>query len=211
MYSTKDRLIVRAATLFAENGCKAITMDDIANFAGMSKRTIYENFSDKADLLEACLYYFYHQYELDTQQILQSTDNIIGAIFKMWDNTSRFLFHIKVNFLNEVQKYYPEIYSNTVERFKKTYLENTDKLLQKGQQEGIVREDVNPLILAVLINEVYIMVLHKDIFAAYGIQKMTAMHHCMGSITRGMFTDKGMQILNEHIEEFRRVKQLFGL
>ena len=206
MYSTKDKLIVRAATLFAENGCKAITMDDIANSLGMSKRTIYENFPDKATLLEACLYYFFEQYDMDIQQILQSSDNIIGAIFKLLENTSKFFFQLKFNFLNEVQKYYPEIYDNTVERYKQKYLENTDKLLQKGQKDGIVRKELNPLIIAVLINEVSIMVLHKDIYADYGIYKKMAMHTCMSCITWGMFTEKGMRILDEHIEEFKKIK-----
>ena len=206
MYSTKNRLIVRAATLFAENGCKAITMDDIANSAGMSKRTIYENFTDKASLLESCLHYFFDHHELDIEQILQSTDNIIGTIFKMLENTSKLFFQLKFNFFNEVQKYYPEIYNNTVEIYKQKHLENTEKLLQKGKSDGIVRKDVNPLIIAVLINEVSVIVLQKDIFADYGIHKKTAMQTCMGCITRGMFTEKGMQILDEHIEEFKKTK-----
>ena len=207
MYSTKNRLIVRAATLFAENGCKAITMDDIAGSAGMSKRTIYENFTDKASLLEACLHYFFDQHELDAQLILQSSDNIIVAIFKMLENTSKFFFHLKFNFFNEVQKYYPEIYNNTVETYKQKYLEDTEKLLRKGKKDGIVRKDVNPFITAVLINEVSVMILQKDIFAEYGIHKKTAMHNCMSCITRGMFTEKGMQILDAHIEEYKKIKE----
>jgi len=207
MDSTRNRLIAHAATLFAENGCRAITMDDIANSMGMSKRTIYEIFSDKANLLEACLHYYFDQHELDAQQILHSSDNIIGAIFKMLENTSKLFFQLKFNFFNEVQKYYPVIYNNTVEIYKQKYLEDTEKLLRKGKQDGIVRKDINPFILAVLINEVSLMVLQKDIFAEYSIQKKMAMHTCMGCITRGMFTAKGMQILDTHIEEYKKIKE----
>ena len=207
MYSTKNRLIARAATLFAENGCKAITMDDIANSVGMSKRTIYENFTDKASLLEACLHYFFDRHELDIEQILHSSDHIIGAIFKMLENTSELFFQLKFNFFNEVQKYYPEIYNNTVEIYKQKRLENTEKLLQKGKQDGIVRKDVNPLISAVLISEVSVMVLQKDIFSAYGIHKKAAMQNCMSCITRGMFTEKGMRILDAHIEDYKKLKE----
>jgi len=208
MVSKKDRLIIRAATLFAENGCKAITMNDIANSMGVSKRTIYENFTDKASLLEACLHYFFGHQEFDIEQILQSSDHIIGTIFKMLENTSKLFFQLKFNFFNEVQKYYPEIYNNTVEIYKQKHLENTEKLLQKGIQDGIVRQDVNPLIIAVLISEVSVMVLQKDIFSGYGVHKKTAMHNCMSCITRGMFTEKGMQILDAHIEEYKKLKKL---
>ena len=204
MDTTKARIIAHAATLFARNGCKAITMDDIANSMGISKRTIYENFRDKEALLEACLHYFFEHNEFDVKQLLQSSDNIIASIFKMLETTSKIFFRLKFNFLNELQKYYPETYKNTIKISKQQYLENTDKLLQKGITDGIVREDVNPAIMAVLINEVSLLVLHKDIFTEYGFDKKSAMHTCMSCITRGMLTEKGLHILDEHIKEFKK-------
>lgn len=210
IYTTKERLIARAAILFAENGCKAITMDDIASSLGMSKRTIYENFTDKAALLEACLHYFFDYQNLDIHNIIQSSDNIIEAIFKMLEKNSKMFFQMRLNFLNEVQKYYPHIYSNTVEVYKQQYLENTQKLLEKGIQDGIVRKDINPVIIAILINEVSIMVLYKDIFAEYGFDKKEAMHVCMSCITLGLLTEKGVQLLDKHIDEFRRTKTPIG-
>ena len=210
MYTAKDRLIVHAATLFANNGCKAITMDDIANSMGISKRTIYENFRDKEALLEACIHYFFEHDEFNVDQILQSSDNIIVTIFKMLEKTSKIFFQLKFNFLNEIQKYYPDTYSNTIKVYKQHYLENTDKMIEKGKIDGIVREEVNPTIIAVLINEVSVLALQKDIFAHYGFDKKDAMHTCMSCITRGILTEKGVQILDKHIDEFRRTKTPFG-
>jgi AcrR family transcriptional regulator len=172
----------------------------------MSKRTIYENFKDKEELLEACLHYFFKYHELDIKQILQSSDNIIVAIFKQLENTSKIFSQLKFNFFSEIQKYYPEVFNNTVKVYKQQYIENTDKLLQKGINDGIVRNDVNPVLMSVLINEVSTMVLDKDIFADYDIDKKEAIHSCMYCITRGIFTEKGLHILDKHIDEFRRTK-----
>jgi AcrR family transcriptional regulator len=210
MDTTKDRIMVHAATLFAKNGCKAVTMDDIANSMGISKRTIYETFTDKKNLLEACLHYFFKHPEFDMEQLLESADNIVTAIFKLLDNTSKFFLQLKFNFLNEVQKYYPETYDKTVKVYKRLYLENTEKMLQKGKKDGIVRADLSPSILAVLFSEVSTLILNKDVFADYGVEKKVAMHVCMSCITRGMLTEKGVQILDEHIDEFRRTKTPVG-
>ena len=210
METTKARIIVHAATLFTDNGCKVITMDDIANSMGISKRTIYENFKDKEALLEACIHYFFEQGKMDIKQILQSSDNIIAAIFKLLENTSKIFFQLKFNFFNELQKYYPETYNNTIKVYRQQHLDNTDKLLKKGIIDGIVRKDVNPFIISILINEVFIMIVQKDIYAAYGFDKKDAMHACMSCITRGMFSDKGIKILDKHIEEFRRTKTPLG-
>ena len=205
MDATKDRIITHAATLFVNNGCKVITMDDIANSLGISKRTIYENFRDKEALLEACLHYFYEQGKMDVRKILQSSDNIIAAIFSLLENTSKMFFRLKFNFFSELQKYYPDTYNNTIKIYKQQHLDNTDKLLQKGVVEGIVREDINPTILSILFNELFIMIVQKDLFADYGFEKKDAMHTCMSCITRGMLSKKGLQILDEHIEEFKRM------
>jgi len=210
MDSTKDRIIAHAATLFAKNGCKSITMDDIANSMGISKRTIYENFSDKEALLDACLHYFFEHREFDVNQILQSTDNIIEAIFKLLENTSKVFFKLQFNFLNDIQKYYPETYLNKVKVFQKQYIENTDRLLQKGISDGIVRKDVNTAVMAAFISETSVLILHRDVFADYGFDKRYAMQACMSCITRGMFTEEGVRILDEHIDDFRRSKSSFG-
>jgi AcrR family transcriptional regulator len=210
MESTKSRLIAHAATLFAKNGCKSITMDDIANSMGISKRTIYEKFTDKEALLEACLHYFFEHRELDVKQILESSDNIIAAIFKLLDNTSKIFFQLQFNFFNDIQKYYPETYNNTVKVYKQQYITNTEKLLQKGIIDGIVRKEINPALMAIFISETSVLILHRDVFADYGYEKKSAMQACMSCITRGMFTDKGVQILDEHIDEFRRTKTPVG-
>jgi AcrR family transcriptional regulator len=204
MESTKDRLIAHSATLFAKNGCKAITMDDIANSMGISKRTIYEIFTDKKALLESCLRYFFEHRELDLKQILQSSDNLIVAIFKLLENTSKLFFQLQFNFFNDIQKYYPDTYNNTVRVYKQQFIENTDKLLQKGIIDGIVRKEVNPAIMAVFLNEAFVLILQKEIFTDYDFNKKEAMHACMSCITRGMFTEKGMQLLDKHINEYKK-------
>jgi AcrR family transcriptional regulator len=210
MDSTKGRIITHAATLFAKNGCKSITMDDIANSMGISKRTIYENFTDKEALLDACLHYFFEHREFDVKQILQSSENIIAAIFNLLDNTSKIFYHLQFNFLNDIQKYYPETYHNKVKAFQKQYIENTDRLLRKGIIDGIVRKDVNTAIMAAFISEVSVLVLHRDVFADYDFDKKAVMQACMSCITRGMFTEKGVRILDKHIDEFRRSKTPSG-
>ena len=50
--SIQERILEGAATLFKAYGIKSVTMDQLANHLGMSKRTLYEVFSDKDALLE---------------------------------------------------------------------------------------------------------------------------------------------------------------
>ncbi|HZJ80119.1 MAG TPA: helix-turn-helix domain-containing protein, partial [Dysgonamonadaceae bacterium] len=62
----KDRIIEQAGELFVKHGIKRISMDEIASRLGISKRTIYQNFKDKEDLL---LHYIRHMEKMKAQYI----------------------------------------------------------------------------------------------------------------------------------------------
>lgn len=51
----QQRIIKQATRMFLCNGIKSVTMDMIASQLGISKRTLYENFKEKNELLLACL------------------------------------------------------------------------------------------------------------------------------------------------------------
>ena len=52
----KERVITEATRMFSEMGIKSVRMDDIAVACGISKRTLYENFADREDLVRQSIY-----------------------------------------------------------------------------------------------------------------------------------------------------------
>lgn len=53
MIDKKDQLIEQATELFSRHGVISVTMDDLARFAGVSKKTVYQYFENKAVVVEA--------------------------------------------------------------------------------------------------------------------------------------------------------------
>ena len=49
----RDKILINATDLFLNYGFKSITMDDISNHLGISKKTIYQHFENKTSLVEA--------------------------------------------------------------------------------------------------------------------------------------------------------------
>ena len=56
--SQKEYIIERTSQMFVASGIKAVRMDDIAQTLGVSKRTLYEMFGDKEELLYLCMTHF---------------------------------------------------------------------------------------------------------------------------------------------------------
>ena len=55
--TNREQILRNTSVLFLERGCKSLTMDEVASANGMSKRTLYELFHDKAELLQECILY----------------------------------------------------------------------------------------------------------------------------------------------------------
>ncbi|MDR3184631.1 MAG: TetR/AcrR family transcriptional regulator [Prevotellaceae bacterium] len=197
MNTIKERIIQEAAGLFATRGCKVITMDEIATSMGISKRTIYENFSDKRELLLQCVEYFFRQAQNSVDTILKSSDNVIDTIFKTMTCRSDFIRQAKDNFFHEIQKYFPDVYKSTVITYKERNLENTEKLLKKGQEDKVIKKDIDIKLTATLLQEIGTLMVGSDMFTKYGYDKHTLMSTFMYTFTRGLCTEKGLKILDE--------------
>jgi AcrR family transcriptional regulator len=192
----KERIIQEAAMLFAKQGCKAITMDEIATSMGISKRTIYENFSDKRELLLQCVEYFFQYAQNEVNLILKSADNIIDTIFKTIQCESNSLGQAKYNFFNEIQRYFPDVYQSTVSIYKKQHFENFEKLLKKGQDDKVFRKDIDIKMTTTLLQEIGMLIIDSGAFVKYGYEKHVIMPVFLYIFTRGICTEKGLKILD---------------
>ena len=202
METTRNRIVEHAAELFAKKGCKTLTMDDIATSLGMSKRTIYENFGNKNELIEACLNYFFEHRDLTVKNVLKSSDNILETMYKQVQSSSKIMAQIKFDFFNEIQKYYPEVYENTVKVHKESSIQRMFEVFQKGQRDGVISKGIDVRIMAVLIHEMFNLILTSDVFDVYNVPKKKLLS-TMCAIIRGASTAKGIALIDKYAENLK--------
>ena len=78
----RARIIEEATRLFFQYGIRSITMDEIAVSLGISKRTVYETFKDKTELIHTCLRDLIRRRDERRQEVISSSANVIDAIFE---------------------------------------------------------------------------------------------------------------------------------
>lgn len=78
----REKIIEEAGNLFMKNGIRVITMDSIALSLCISKRTIYENFKDKEDLIHNFLTLNISTHKNDLIKIVNSSNNVIESLFQ---------------------------------------------------------------------------------------------------------------------------------
>ena len=139
----KEDILKRALNDFMQYGFKTFTMDDLANKMGMSKKTLYEHFPSKQDLVDACLDYALEMSCTNVTTFVQGEGSVIENVYRNQKKVQE-VFNINSDRpIWELQKYYPKTYERMEGEFAKTDALFIDKLLEKGWQEGLFRKDIN--------------------------------------------------------------------
>lgn len=140
---TREKIIEVAAPLFFYKGVKAVTMDTIAKECGMSKRTLYENFRDKEELLVQVLVEMAARHRRAALSSLGGTENVIEAIFTFVLACHGDAFEQRHRFFDELKAVYPDVYERIMSMGLTSNDEISYRILKRGVNEGIFVRDVD--------------------------------------------------------------------
>ena len=139
----KEEIVKRALNDFMQYGFKTFTMDDLASKMGISKKTLYEHFPSKNDLVEAVLDYALDMNCKNVEAFVRGDGSVIENVYRNQEKVKE-IFNINSDRpIWELQKYYSKTYERMEIEFAKSDARFIDKLLEKGWQEGLFREDIS--------------------------------------------------------------------
>ena len=105
----RERIITAATEAFTSKGIKSITMDDIAAALGISKRTLYEVFSDKESLLKECILKAQADRDKYLQKIFEQSHNVLEVILAVFQKSIEVFHQTNKRFFEDIKKY-PKVY-----------------------------------------------------------------------------------------------------
>lgn len=191
----RERIIEEAAYMFRTYGIRSVTMDMLANQMGISKRTIYEVFRDKEELLQGVLKWMtLKQMEL-TSRSLETSGNVIEAIFKIMDNMMDHYSRMSPAFRLDMKKYHNDIVRKLNENEELPYT-NSKEILLRGIKEGIFRKDLELEITNKCLTGVTRMSNERDVFASEETPDEKMLRNLFINYLRGISTQKGLDLIN---------------
>ncbi len=143
MKDKANNIIEKATTLFTQNGLHSVSMDEIALFSGISKKTLYENFQSKEILVKTIVQ---QQISQISKYIRVCTDISPNAITEMANFSSYILQLSEVlttPFIRDLKKYYPDTHL-LLRLFRINYIiPFFQRCLQRGIEEEVFRPDID--------------------------------------------------------------------
>ena len=193
-----ERIIEGGEELFLKAGIKSVTMDDIAKHLGMSKKTIYQFFKDKNELVIALVKKKLKEDEDQICFMINQSDNVIEEMMNMMKASEEMFARINPIVIHDMQKYHPEAWK-LFQNFKADVLIHTlEELLTKGIEQGYIRPDINVKILARMrVSQVETgfdtHIFPVSEFSTWKVQYQFLEHFCYGICTL-----KGHKLLNKY-------------
>jgi TetR/AcrR family transcriptional regulator, cholesterol catabolism regulator len=195
---TKDRILQGAEELFFKYGIKSVTMDDVAKHLAISKKTIYQFFADKNELVETLMTVKLKEDEYEFKKIQATSENVISEVFNMMKHMGAMFSKINPTIFYDLQKYHPSAW----QQFKVFKLECMAKMMEesieRGVKEKLVRADLNAKILARLRIEEVEMGLNSDIFPPDKFKMLEVQITMIDHFLHGICTLKGHKMINKY-------------
>ncbi len=192
----KERIIQEASDLFFQKGVRNVTMNDIAEHLGMSKRTIYEHITDKDELLTLCIENFEKKTHDELLKVAEESNaDLIDILRYFVDFAMSSMSNNVGRFFNEVKKYHPKVHMEIVETHKKTRIEHLTLFLVEGIKEGLFLPMHSTEIVALIILDFFDIVDKSE-----DLEKLItpeSLRKLVVTFFRGIATPKGIERIDE--------------
>lgn len=192
--SIKEKIVHAAMCSFAQRGIKAVKMDDIAAELSVSKRTLYELFTDKENLLFEGVRMYHAQKQREMEELTRQGDNVMTIILDIYMLKLKELSVTSPLFYRDLVKY-PKILAY-IRRDKEKNRDRFLEFMQRGVDEGYFRSETNYDLIAHLFDAIgsYMM---EHLFEYYGFEELFV--NMIFVPLRGFCTEKGVKALDHFL------------
>jgi len=158
----KERIQQKAAELFKRYGIRSVTMDEIAGQLGISKKTIYQFYSDKETLVKDIFREMTDQNKQKCTYFKDIAENAIHEQYLSSDSAQEIFNNMNTSVLFDLNRFHPNVFAE-FEKFKKQFLFNSIKEnIVRGIKEGLFRKDIDVTIITWLRLEMISGVFHNE-------------------------------------------------
>lgn len=199
--TNREQILRNTSALFLERGCKSLTMDDVASANGMSKRTLYEMFHDKAGLLRKCILLMHKDNMTRSEEELAKSGNVLEWFMRSLENKDERRMSFYYDFFTEVKRYYPEVFINVVQDVNRWHCELLERVIRQGQKEGLFITDIlDAHQLSLQLFELSVAVTDRAVRNYLEIKHNRGSDCLMLFLIRGIATEKGREYIDEYLK-----------
>lgn len=204
--NTRDRIRQKADELFMRYGLRSVSMDDIAYSLGISKKTIYQFFADKNELVDAVLEETLNYNKHNCEKNRTGAANAVEEVFMSMEMIEHMFRNMHPSVIYDMQKYHPHAFSRFL-RHKNDFLYNIiSKNLERGIKEELYRAEIDIEIMSRYRVESMMIPFNPEFFARQKHNLAEVEQQLIEHYLFGIASLKGHKLILKYQQE--RLKKL---
>lgn len=199
----KNRIVQRAAELFIKYGIRSVTLDEIARDLGISKKTIYQHFTDKDEIVYEAIRTEMERDKCEFEELNKSSANVIEKMMKTSEMMRVQFASFNPALIQDIKKYYPRAWQIVEQHNQQFILESILQDLRWGIEEGLFRADTSVEILARMRMEQVLMGFDFGLFPADKFSILEVQLVFLDHFIRGILTPAGLGLYNQYTHDLQ--------
>ncbi|RYD82598.1 MAG: TetR/AcrR family transcriptional regulator [Sphingobacteriales bacterium] len=198
--TTKEQQIIqKSRELIFCYGSKSLTMDDISQHLGISKKTLYQVVANKAELIDKIVQLTIDDHMDGVQCMVQGAENAIEEMLQIYRQNNAMMKKMNVSLAFELKKYFPESWEK-LENFRNEFIhQSVIRNLTNGMQTGFYRDDLNIKVIATLYAVRTLDMMNTALFPPDEFPSNTILHEMFLYHLRGIASAKGLEYLEKNV------------
>lgn len=199
----KEKILKSSEALLTRYGTHSISMDDIARHVGVSKKTLYQHFADKEDLVTEVCFVALKCDQEEYEKIEATAENAIDELVKISLVMKKHMAETNPTLIFDLQKFHPRAWSVWIDFREKYIRQSVVRNLKQGKREGFFRDDINPELLATMRIQVMEMAFNPELFPKdqFDLSQIQAL--LFDHFIYGIVTDKGRKLYDKLKKQFQ--------
>jgi AcrR family transcriptional regulator len=194
----REKILNTSIDLFRSTGLKGVNTELIAGECGISKKTLYEVFESKEELISYVITTSLGKLESDLKELAANIESRemtdFGEVFHhLMQGVNKIIIVFSKQFLADLKKYYPNLWID-IREYKKERIKNYFGLIfQIGQKNGYIRADINPELAYYIHHYILDNIVSPEVLAELPLSSRDVMQGIYNILLFGLLTPKGIE------------------
>jgi TetR/AcrR family transcriptional regulator, cholesterol catabolism regulator len=204
LMETPERILQSAESIFMRMGIRSVSMDDVAAQLGMSKKTLYQYFEDKDQLVTTVVTRHFKQKCLELEACSNQANNAVHEFFLILDRIIIDFTSMHPIVIHDMQKFHPLAYA-AFTRYKQEFvLACVRQNIERGKQEGHYRTDLDTDIISKYRLESIMIPFNMSVFPPEHYTLVSTAKLISENFIYGLVTPQGRALVEQYINERRK-------
>ena len=179
-------------------GIRSVSMDDIAHHKGISKKTLYQYFEDKNDLVSQVTTMLLEERMKEYLEAKETASNAIDELFAIAKIMRKHFQELNPALMYDLQKYHPDGWALFLKHENEVVYHSVVDNLQRGVAECYFREDIEVNVLAKMRVEQIHLPFDEGLFPKEDFNFTEVQIQLFDHFVQGLLTESGLELYKDY-------------